>query len=222
MSYILEALKKSDKERHQDTIPDLKADHSLPYSRRKNRKFSGWLRPGVLVLGLLCASAFVWWQLSANQPMLVAETSEERVPAVSELETPFPKPATTSQKAVAGKPVPIEQTKKKAPVSVAENKQTATVAPVAAKKNSIAVETPLVTSLPPLLEDLPIAVRAGIPDLSFAGHVYSDAAPKRLIIINNRVVREGELISNGLVLRQIDPDGVVLTYETSVFRVKLF
>ena len=213
MSYILEALKKSDKERYQDKIPDLKADHSLPYSRRKNRKFSGWLRPGVLVLGLVCAGAFVWWQLSANQPMPVAETPEERVQAVSELETPFPRPATTSQKAVAGKPVPIEQTKKKAPASVA---------PVAAKKNSIAVETPLVTSLPPLLEDLPIAVRAGIPDLSFAGHVYSDAAPKRLIIINNRVVREGDLISNGLVLRQIDPDGVVLKYEESVFRVKLF
>jgi len=45
---------------------------------------------------------------------------------------------------------------------------------------------------------------------------------KRLIIINNRIVREGDLIANGLSLEKIDPDGVVLRYETSVFRVKLF
>jgi general secretion pathway protein B len=216
MSYILEALKKSDKERHQDTIPDLKADHSLPASRRQERKFSGWLRPGVLVLGVLCAGAYLWWQLSANQPVLVVETSEEIVPVVSDLEK-------TSQKAVAVKPVPKEQTKKKDSASVAESKQTVTVAPVAVETIPVSLLAKWEKEfLPPLMEDLPIAVRAGIPDLSFAGHVYSNAAPKRLIIINNRVVREGDLISNGLVLRQIDPDGVVLKYEESVFRVKLF
>ena len=37
----------------------------------------------------------------------------------------------------------------------------------------------------PLLEELPFVIRGGIPDLTFAGHVYADEARKRLIIINN-------------------------------------
>ena len=79
-----------------------------------------------------------------------------------------------------------------------------------------------VASVVPLLDELPVAIRAAIPDLSFAGHVYSDVPQKRLIIINNRIVREGDLVTNGLTLEKIDSEGVVLRYESSVFRVKLF
>ena len=219
MSYILEALKKSDKERQQEEIPDLKADHSKLFSRRKERKLPGWRRPGVIVSGVLCAGAFLWWQLSANQQVLVAKSSEKTVPVVS-----YP------EKSVAVRPPVTEQITKNDPESVVTNEQVSTIPPALAQKKPIPVETIEVSlparqkevPLPPLMEELPVEVRAGIPDLSFAGHVYSDAAPKRLIIINNRIVREGDLISNGLFLEQIDPDGVVLKYETSVFRVKLF
>ena len=76
--------------------------------------------------------------------------------------------------------------------------------------------------MPPLLEELPLELRKSIPELSFAGHVYADDAEKRLIMINNRIVREGELVDSGLFLQQITRDGVIVRYETVVFRVKLF
>ena len=74
----------------------------------------------------------------------------------------------------------------------------------------------------PLFEELPVQVRNRIPELSFAGHAYGDDAGKRMIIINNRIVREGDLISNGLSLEQITLDGVIISYKALVFRVKLF
>ncbi len=75
---------------------------------------------------------------------------------------------------------------------------------------------------PSLFEELPPQIRNSIPELSFAGHVYSDDAGKRLIIINNRIVREGAMISNGLSLKQIIRDGVIMRYKALDFRVKLF
>jgi len=230
MSYILEALKKSDKERQQEEIPDLKADHSKLSSRRKERKLPSWRRPGVIVSGVICAGAFLWWQLSANQQVPVAKSSEKTVPVVSYPENISPKTSQIPEKSVAVRPPVTEQITKKDPESVVTSEQVPTIPPALAQRKPIAVETTEVSlparqkevPLPPFMEELPVEVRAGIPDLSFAGHVYSDAAPKRLIIINNRIVREGDLISNGLFLEQINPDGVVLKYETSVFRVKLF
>ena len=74
----------------------------------------------------------------------------------------------------------------------------------------------------PLLDELPLSVRAAIPDLRFAGHVYSDQPQKRMIIINSRVVREGDRVDNGLTLERITNRGVVMRFKRSLFQVKLF
>jgi len=214
MSYILEALKKSDKERQRDEIPDLQADHSLPPLRRQEKKPSSYRMFVVLIAGLACAGS-LWYWLSERKTAAPVNISQQIASA------PAPAPAPVGEKQPSVKSQPAEK-----PV----------VVPVVIKeeiaKNSppLPVETipspppisPETKTVVPLMEDLPLSIRAGIPDLTFAGHVYSDLAKKRLIIINNRIVREGDLIDNGLSLEQIDSDGVVLRYERSVFRVKLF
>lgn len=240
MSYILEALKKSDKERQRDEIPDIQADHSLPPLRREERKRTAWLTPKGAALGVVCIVAFLWWQLSADSPAPVTETVTKRnIPAVSSQEIPPPKAPQTPEKTTAVLPV-VEEKPIKIEPQIVVQREAAPTPPVAAvvKKKPVSPLTPAPVkkiippppaplskaevALPPFMEELPVAIRAGIPDLTFAGHVYSQVAKKRLIIINNRIVREGDLISSGLSLKQIDPDGVVLQYEVSVFRVKLF
>jgi general secretion pathway protein B len=240
MSYILEALKKSDKERQRDEIPDIQADHSLPPLRREERKRPVWPTPKVVILGVACIAALLWWQLSSDSPAPVTETTTKRsVPVVSSREVVPSKAPQVPEKNAAVVPVVEEKPIKQEP-QVIVPRETTPALPVAAviKKKPASPLTPAPVkkiappppasspktevALPPLMEDLPVPIRAGIPDLTFAGHVYSEAAEKRLIIINNRIVREGDLISSGLSLKQIDPDGVVLQYEASVFRVKLF
>ncbi len=242
MSYILEALKKSEKERQLDEIPDLQADHSLPPSKREERKSPVWRTPKVVISGAACVAALLWWKLSAEPPVSVAETPLKTIPAASVPEIPPQKVSQVVEKADAVLPVVNEQPVKKNSQAVAHSEKPSspsvatvgrkkivsrptavlTSAPIPARKIDSSPPEKAEFSLPPLMEDLPVAIRAGIPDLTFAGHVYSEVAAKRLIIINNRIVREGDLISNGLSLKQIDPDGVVLQYERSVFRVKLF
>jgi general secretion pathway protein B len=205
MSYILEALKKSDKERQRDKIPDLQADHSLPPLRREERKSCSWCLPGAVILVLLCGGGLFWWQQGTEkkvQPVAVEAA------AVS----PAPPPAQEAQMP-ANRKIPAKSV---SPASVAE-KKSVPVEKIAARFPAEQAEL-----VPPLMEELPVAIRAAIPDLSFAGHVYSDVPQKRLIIINNRIVREGDLIANGLSLEKIEPNGVVLRYEMSFFRVKLF
>ncbi len=74
---------------------------------------------------------------------------------------------------------------------------------------------------PPLMNDLPEAVRKLLPPLKLAGHVYAKEAAKRMIIINNRICREGDLVENHLVLEEILWEGVVLRFQDIRFRVKL-
>ncbi len=200
MSYLLEALKKSDKERKRGAIPDLQADHSRPSVRRKRKRTSSWYFVGVVALALSCGGGLFWWQYG-NQ----ATRSDESLPetAVSVVEKEVSVVIPNGQKASPAVVATVEPE----PV-VDENKETIPVVAVA--------------FVPPLLDELPVTVRAAIPDLSFAGHVYSDVPQKRLIIINNRIVREGDLVVTGLTLEEIYNKGVILRYNSSVFRVELF
>ncbi len=200
MSYLLEALKKSDKERQRGTIPDLQADHSRPSVRRQRSRGASWNFPGVVVLVLLCGGGLFWWQYGRQEAPMDEALLERKELVVNE----------------------------EAPVHVPSANVTSPRGAVTTETKSVPTEekamTPVgdVASVVPLLDELPVAIRAAIPDLSFAGHVYSDVPQKRLIIINNRIVREGDLVTNGLTLEKIDSEGVVLRYESSVFRVKLF
>jgi hypothetical protein len=54
-----------------------------------------------------------------------------------------------------------------------------------------------------------------------AGHVYAKERAKRMVIINNRICREGDLVENQLVLEHIIWEGVVFKFQEIRFRVNL-
>ncbi len=229
MSYILEALKKSDKERRNEEIPNLRADHSQLSLRMGGRRQADWRFPGVGVFGVLLAGlSFGWWLSVERQPLQVSDVPVEDSPVVSEREN-----FQGQSSGVLPKSVQVEsevQGEKEMTALELATMNESIVSTIVPRKEAEVPETVLLSQqalekqppLPPLLEDLPVSVRARIPDLSFAGHVYSRLASKRLIIINNRIVREGDLISNSFVLQEIISGGVILQYEGSTFRVKLF
>ena len=219
MSYILEALKKSEKERQREEIPGFQTDHSSKPLRRMKQQPSSWMFTAAVVLLLLCVGGLFLWQLGVNKELQSAVSNVPMVSPASSLE---------QEKSSRGLVDTDTQGIKKddslvLPASKLSHPETASVineeSIVEKKESLLARDT---ENLPPLMDELPAAVRAAIPDLSFAGHVYSDEPSKRLIIINNRIVREGDLVVDGLSLEKIDLEGVVLRYDTSLFRVKLF
>ena len=204
MSYILEALKKSDKDRKREEVPGLRSDHSFSSPRREERKIPVWRQPVFLILLFITVSALSWLLFLSRQQV---ETVEETDPVVAI--TPLPVP----EKTVVPTPELKLQTNKEVTEAMAE-----IVAAPEPEKPEKPVEVPAI----PLLEELPPDLKATIPDLSFAGHVYAAEGKQRMIMINMRVVREGDMVSSGLILEEIEENGVVLRYQEVTFRVHLF
>ncbi|MBU0946276.1 MAG: general secretion pathway protein GspB [Proteobacteria bacterium] len=241
MSYILEALKKSEKERKKEGVPDLQADHSLPPAHRPERVslVAKWLAGAVAFL-LLGGGVWFWWTgeekdlpqlaqelevFSPSPPPLSPGTSQAVVPL-----TPASDSGDLSQEIL----VQISQEVRQAMAEVRGQNQPPSsavlpdVEPESPQKIDLEISEPqpVVEDNPenvlPLLEEMPTELREKIPELSFAGHVYADDPGKRLIMINNRILREGDQVSKSLSLQQITRAGVILRYEVFVFQVKLF
>ncbi|MEN8199748.1 MAG: general secretion pathway protein GspB [Thermodesulfobacteriota bacterium] len=213
MSYILEALKKSEKEREKETVPDLRADHSRAVEKRRDRR-RPVLRLLIPVL-LLAASAagLAWWFFSPSQEAEPGREGERAPVSAATVQTPEAPPP--SQEAAQLPSEVKEQIVREVNEAVAR-----VVAPQAAPP---APETSgEAKGSVPLLADLPASMQREIPDLDFAGHVYGEDAQKRMIIINGRIVREGDLVERDLSLEEISANGVVLRFKGTVFRVELF
>ena len=79
-------------------------------------------------------------------------------------------------------------------------------------------------SLPPNhqikeLWEQPVSFQNQVPTLDFAFHVYSEVAEQRTIIINDRRLTEGQMIARGLKLHTITESGVILFYQDRFFHV---
>lgn len=68
------------------------------------------------------------------------------------------------------------------------------------------------------MNELPASVRQELPAMQVLLHLYSPAVKKRFVTINNQTLQEGEPVAPGLVLEQITPDGMVLSYKGYRFR----
>ena len=75
-------------------------------------------------------------------------------------------------------------------------------------------ELPTEAQMPPAprFAELPPGLQQTIPQHRVTVHVYSAAPEQRFVIINSRKRVEGERSSEGLLVEEITPDGVVLQY----------
>lgn len=114
--------------------------------------------------------------------------------------TPPAKPAATAE---AGKP--------KAPAAAA------TEAVVAkAKPAQPAPRKPVVPALPSIWE-MPYAVRKDLPALALTMHVYSSVPAERFVVVEGERHVEGDDLGDGVTLREIRSDGIVLDFKGKRF-----
>lgn len=64
----------------------------------------------------------------------------------------------------------------------------------------------------PLLWELPYEQRRNIPALTLSLQVYSDDPARRFAIVNDERRKEGDTLADGLVLREIVPEGLIVEY----------
>ncbi|KMT66457.1 general secretion pathway protein GspB [Catenovulum maritimum] len=70
------------------------------------------------------------------------------------------------------------------------------------------------------LAEHPYEFQKLIPRLEFQTHIYSSDPNQRWIKVNGKVLNEGETFESGLKLIKIEPQSIVLSYQTKLFSLE--
>ena len=225
MSYILDALKKSDQQRQRGTTPTLPSAQATVSAPKQ----SSYVHYGVLAAVLLCAGIAIGWLYpwQEEQPTHAAEPLAAR-PAIPDTNQVSPTPH-PDQVAMADKPeqkLPVPSPAPAAPAIlpkepaipvVAEQEQKLPVPSPAPAAPAIAPKEPAIPitaeqkAMP--LSELPLAIQQELPALKIQLHSYSNKSVNSIVSINSRMLKEGESLAPGLKLEKITPDGVILSYK---------
>lgn len=198
MSFILDALKKSESERQSQGTAEFRG---VPSSVRSPR-VSRWL----WILGLL---------LAVNLAVVLSLVLRSEIaPPESNVFQPddFSAPATTQSSFVAQ----VSQARQNAPPTQAAPVQTmqeTTYSP----QPPITSRTSLNSALIPSIHEVRANGIVSLPDLHLDIHVYSDVPEDRFVFINMAKQREGTRLSEGPLVAEITPFGVVLSYQNTMF-----
>lgn len=214
MSYILDALNKSEQERRGQKTPDLQTVHRAPPAKERSPF------PTMLVIGIFAFINVIgigYW-LYNSQPTEVVATSEAPVVANSEPVTvanPEPKVATTIQE---NSSTNINTNTQNPPAAATINTNIDETEGLLITPDS-AFQKP--SNDPVRITELPINIQRQIPDLVFSSHLYSDEPDFRMVNINGRMIREGDMVAGELKLREISEEGVILGFRHYVFEVSV-
>lgn len=191
MSYILEALRKAERERTLGQAPDLNAVAITPLPRRSIWPWLAGIAVAVNAAALVVVLGLRW---RTEHP---------------------PKSALAAPKAVQAEPAP-----RPAPLPQSDPKPLTTAGPPAHVRNSDKPrQTPVASA--PLLQSLPAEFRRSLPELNLDVHVYNQKPAKRFVMINSRRYREGDSLREGPLLETITLDGAVLSHRGRRFRILL-
>lgn len=229
MSFILDALKKSETERQQQAAPGI-AD--VPASQPR-QVTSRWLPAGIILLAVNLIAILVVLLRPAPPPAPTATVAAEEIAPVevaqmSSQTTPIPEPAASTAERV--EPEDRTRTTSQPVTTSADDKQSAEPAEATAEVPMVAVNT--VTAEEVRTED-PVPTRStdtyltindlrasgsfNVPDMHIDLHVFSNEPAERFVFINMNQYRENTTTEEGPRVLEITTEGVILDYQGSTF-----
>ena len=212
MSYILDALRKSDQQRQHGKAPTLLSAQSLPpLSGNPRQRFNTWIAAALIGLGILIGWLRPWQTQTTTAPIThhMQSAAPAAAPAAvpqSNAPAPLVQPPAALPKIVAALPAPEQPARKSLANNPPEPAAQITISEAAAHPNAATLEQRIVKQ-----DELPPAVRQNLPDIAIAFHQYSNTPGERRVMINNIVLRQGDWVAPGLKLEQITAQGVVLS-----------
>lgn len=225
MSFILEALKKSEQQRQLQDKPVKKVNkRTLSLHENPSGRLLPWFVAGLLPLMLL----FGWWYYAQ------ADKSQTALPLDVQLTNPAPL-STPPQATIPVEPAPVPRalgtpkTPQTTPLqgnffSTADRKiQTieAHVEPLVmsqAEAQLLPEEElyPASTRLP-LYAELSGELRGRMPAINMSMHFYNKEPNRRLVRINDLLLHEGDWVARDLQLAEITVDGITLDFLGKIF-----
>lgn len=224
MSYILEALKKAERERRKESVPDLQAHHTpSPPPGRPDSYPKRSVTLLISSLAILSIAALILFYLR-REPVVDQTVTLPKVKVQEKQAEPAPPVKTEKPKQLPEQKQKVAQKKEIRQVQVMPKKVIVEPQPIIIQEETVVTPTPL----PPPRQQQPnlptyndiAATMSDLPQLSLAGHTYSEDPEQRMIIINNRIVREGQRLGNGLRLEEITWDSLILNFKGTHFTMK--
>ncbi len=198
MSFILDALKKSETERQQQNTPGIA---SIPH-RGKDQAPSKWLwlALGLLVINLaVVAGIFLWPEAQTDETVSIAVEPQNESTSFSDMVSE----AKRVQPAVAETEVVVSS-------------EQAPPEPVGAP--SISRPTPGLVSDPfESFNDLRAKGEITLPDLHLDVHVFAGTPADRFVFVNTVKYKENAVLSEGPRVVEITPEGVLLEHQNKTF-----
>jgi len=234
MSYILDALRKSERERSLGAVPDL----DTVQQERPVMHASRWpWAVGVLLLFNVAIGIMFFMKEPAT--VVIAESSEPAeavpvVPVVPELPAGVEKAPAPVAKPQQAQPLvsndsllPSNVNEAEPPPTSLAKVETLDIQPatnVSAPVESLA-DMPaeyLIEPEPAATDwtDMPADFRARVSRPDIDVHVYSDEPTRRFVLIDLQKYREGERVDSGLEIDSITQSGVIFSDHGTLFRVK--
>lgn len=234
MSFILDALRKSEAARRRSEAPDLfAAMPATPEPVRARPNWPLWLLGAVAACSLIA----VLWLLAQRAPE--ASTASPTVDASAE--------TAAMDEAAIIVPAPESMTEPVAVPTPPQARPSADPPPAATAATSPSPATPSPMPLPPppreppapppdvgvaaapilppagsmvTLADLDPATRKLLPPLKLSMHLWNETAAQRFVILDGQRLREGDLLGE-LVIERITRDGAVLAWRGGQLRIEL-
>lgn len=239
MSYILDALKKAERERKRSSVPDVLEEQRLPCPKKRKRPLTTLVLLSVLVLAALASGIMGGMWYAKKKDTLVDESMQgvgkssmqltavdterkgvgsDHEPAESSMSSVRAEPervATDSDNRIPGNKVERQDLPREM-----QGKATSSLT----ADSGVRVEE----EIPPpdrkrlySLHDLPIAVREKLPQFTFSIFFYAEEPADRRVRVNGLTLKEGQYLSEGLKLEEILPHGVVFNYRDYRFLIAL-
>lgn len=248
MSYILEALRKAERERNLGQVPTLEGLPDAPQPRR--RRLWPWMLAAALAANVVIVVLVYTFPRQdriatvervplAAKPAMAAPIEPQNPPTVEVVEPSVEEAppvmaqktlgAASGQQAVpadsyADDEVPAQKQSVQEPpaqeAAVPANADTAPAEPAVAS----AAESGRFSGeeeTPPLLRDMPSEFKRSLPEMKIDAHFYSETPARRFVMINLHKYREGERLAEGPLLERIQADGLLLSYQGQRFRLPL-
>jgi general secretion pathway protein B len=227
MSFILDALKKSENERARQNGPARLEARVVP----RRRGVPPWAYAiGLVLIANLAVLSYVLLRTAGPPVQLVIPpavgnvaapppTAPVRAPVVAPQPQPqqLPPLPDAEPTVIAPLPVPPPSAASAAVVNPADFQP-------ARPAESLAPLAPPATLLQQALDaNLPLAAdltATGLPELKLALHVYDENPGSRYVLLNSQRLREGETTLDGVRVERINPDAVVLSWRGQRFRLQ--
>lgn len=247
MSFILNALRKSEQERQalqSETVTDRILLPQPQQNRSKTTKFFVFL----IVANVLIIACIVWFIRNNSMPtpdttaqviLPPLATQETRLESKTQPEKPAQKAAsktTSIAELIDGEkpepaPLPVKPVITKKPTTdlikqpaIANNSElpipTTPAIAAAVKVQQAPPETNPVKKDIPFLNDLPFEFRQTIPKFTINVFVYSQHPEERFVMIDMVKYKPGQPIKDVMMLKEILPDSLTVVYQNQTFQIK--